>query len=160
MTELPDSFGEKTVQQMFDIWITPFIESGAASVEADQVRQALIVMPPGGPVEVLLNERAETLTAKVTMRRDIAPGEQVNADDVDEIDDLRPFDIDPAAGWMAFVTSLVVYASCRSTSGATSRGRTSTWCWRATTWRPRVRPSPRDGRGLLWRQGSLRPNWR
>lgn len=99
--ETPDTFAGSLVQQMFDLWITPYLNSGEAGIGADQVRQALIVMPPGGEVEVLLNERA-TVTAKVKMRRDIAAGEEVLAEDIEEISDLRPFDIDPAAGWMAF----------------------------------------------------------
>src|SRR4051812_15502113 len=99
---MPDTFAEQAVRQMFDLWITPYIESGAAGVEAHQVRQALIVMPLEGQVQVLLNERA-TLTAQVKTRRDIPQGEPVTGADIDEIDDLRPYDIDPAAGWMAFV---------------------------------------------------------
>jgi hypothetical protein len=102
-TEVPDSFVETAIQQMFDLWITPQIETGVAQVEAGQVRQALIVMPPGGEPEVLLNERA-TLIAAVKARRDIAEGEPVTAADLEEISDLRPFGIDPAAGWMAFIS--------------------------------------------------------
>jgi hypothetical protein len=86
---------------MFDLWITPHVET--RQLEIGQIRQALVVLPPGGEPEVLLNDSA-TLTAACRATRDIACGEQVTAEDIDAISDLRPFDIDPAAGWVAFAS--------------------------------------------------------
>jgi len=103
--QAPDSLTVSLLQQMFDLWITPYLNSGEAGIQADQIRQALIVMPPEGEVEVLLNERA-TITAKVKLCRDITPGDEVSAEDIEEISGLLPFDIDPAAGWMAFAAVL------------------------------------------------------
>jgi hypothetical protein len=101
-TSESDSLATSIIKQMFDLWITPYIKSGAAGVEVGQIRQALVVLPPDGTPEVLLNERA-TLTARFTASRDITQGEWVTADDIEEISDLQPFDVDPASGWTAFV---------------------------------------------------------
>jgi len=86
---------------MFELWINP--HATTCGVDVDEIRQALVVLPPAGEPNVLLNDKA-TLTATCTARRDIACGEAVAGEDLEAVSDLRPFGIDPAAGWMAFAS--------------------------------------------------------
>jgi len=86
---------------MFAVWIVPHIEASDLDVARDQIVQALVVLHPNGTPEVLLNEHAELL-AMAQVRDAVASGEPVTSENVQHISGLRPAEIAPNAGWIAF----------------------------------------------------------
>lgn len=102
----PDAgFGATLMQQMFDLWINPEVTRRNGTIAAGEVHRALVVMAPGRPLEVKLNDEVSWI-ATLEARRTIAAGEPVTSADVDldSLSGLRPESIDPNAGWTGFVT--------------------------------------------------------
>lgn len=99
---VPDpDFSAALLEQIFDLWVEPELQRRGVDMGRDGVTKALVVMAPGGRVETLINDEAE-LVASVRATRPIEAGEPVSAGDFDEVEGVRPFDVDPDAGWICF----------------------------------------------------------
>jgi HEPN domain-containing protein len=100
----PDESGpsaDALIDQMFTFWIVPHIEASNLDITRDQVVRALVVLHPHGAPEVKLNEQVELL-ATVQVRDAVASGEPVTAENVEHVSGIRPAEIEPDAGWIAF----------------------------------------------------------
>jgi HEPN domain-containing protein len=86
---------------MFTLWIEPEISQRGLNLERGDVEQAAVILEPNAPVQVLLNEDAE-LIARFVAARDIGHGETVTTADITEVTGVRPANLDPNAGWIAF----------------------------------------------------------
>jgi hypothetical protein len=89
------------IDQMFTLWILPHIERSNLDVSRDQIVQAVVILHPNGAPEVLLNDQAE-LVAKAKVRGAVAAGEPVTTENVEQLSALRPANVPPNAGWIAF----------------------------------------------------------
>jgi hypothetical protein len=104
MESFLDQEGAKhLLEQVFELWIDPEIERRGLARERASITQALIVMAPGQPITVHLDDEA-LLEAHVTVDAPIAKGERIEIDDVNKVSDLRPHNIDPDAAWVCFAT--------------------------------------------------------
>lgn len=117
--EFDREFHDKVLEQMFELWVEPAIsERGLDLVRADK---AAVIMPPGTAVTVLLNDEAP-LVARARAKRPIAAGEQVTSDDLEDVEDLTPHNVDPNAGWIVFAmvgtTSIVSFDFRRNLAAA------------------------------------------
>lgn len=100
-SEQPALRAEPLIDQIFALWIVPHIEASGHDMARDQVVQALVVLHPDSAPEVLLNDQARLL-ATVQVRGAVASGEPVTAENVEHVSGLRPAEIRPDAGWIAF----------------------------------------------------------
>ncbi|MGA4786740.1 HEPN domain-containing protein [Nocardia sp. AB354] len=89
------------IDQMYTLWIAPHIETSNLDITRDHVLKALVVLHPNSAPEVMLNEQAELL-AMVRVRDAVASGEPVTAENIEHVSNLRPAEIAPDAGWIAF----------------------------------------------------------
>ncbi len=96
----PD-FSAGLLEQIFDLWVEPELQRRGVDMGRDGVRKALVVMAPGRRVETLINDEAE-LVAHVRATRPIEAGEAITTRDFDQVEGVRPFDVDPDAGWICF----------------------------------------------------------
>jgi HEPN domain-containing protein len=87
--------------QIYELWVQPELDRRGLAIPPEQLTKALVVMTPGRPVTVLLDDEVE-LVAHVRATRAIAEGEPVTADDFDDLRALTPARIDPDAGWVCF----------------------------------------------------------
>ena len=129
--ELPEvvekSWYAGLLDQSFRLWIEPAIATRGLDLTRDQVRAAAVIMPPEGPIEVLLNDDLHTdvhLVATAVAQRPLRAGEGVTATDLVELRS-RAVGIDPNAGWLAFA-NVAASSPWPSTSAAT--GRPPTGC--------------------------------
>ena len=94
------------LDQSFRLWIEPAIATRGLDLTRDQVRAAAVIMPPDGPIKVLLNDDLLSddvhLVASAVAQRPLEAGESVTAADLVDIRHLEPVGIDPNAGWLAF----------------------------------------------------------
>lgn len=100
-SDQPGLSADALIDQMFTVWIVPHLEASKLDITRDQVVRALVVLHPNGAPEVKLNEQAELL-ATVQVRGAVASGEPVTAENVEHVSGLRPAEIEPDAGWIAF----------------------------------------------------------
>ena len=94
-----DSAGMTFVQQIDELWIAPALEARGDD-PGTAVSKAIIVFPAEGPTKVLLDDEAALIADGVAARQ-IAEGEAVTGADLKEIRWMRPYSIDPNAGWIA-----------------------------------------------------------
>jgi HEPN domain-containing protein len=99
--EPPDDLGGTLLEQMFQIWVEPEIARRGLEIDRSEVLKALVVMAPNQLPVTLLNKEV-VLVGKFRATREIAEGEEVTEDDVEDLTELRPVDIDPDAGWICF----------------------------------------------------------
>jgi len=98
---LPPEAAPALIDQIFKLWILPELEQRDSKLGKDEIRAALVVMSPCTGVSVHINQEA-TLFVDIRSTRTISDGEAVTTSDVTEILGLRPADLDPDAGWVAF----------------------------------------------------------
>lgn len=97
---VPPDAGEVLVDQVFRLWVNPAIaERGLDLTRADVVK-ALVVFPPHDRPAVLINDDV-LLHAQVRVGRPVEAGEPITVDDIADVADLAPAEIDPNAGWIA-----------------------------------------------------------
>jgi hypothetical protein len=93
-------FGNGLMQQIQELWVGPeLIRRGMDPLTP--VAKGLIVFPAKGPNRVLLDDEA-ALVAYARAARPIEEGEQVTAADLTKVEHMRPAEVDPDAGWVAF----------------------------------------------------------
>lgn len=100
-SEREPDFSAALLEQVFDLWVEPELLRRGVIMGRDGVTKALVVMAPGSRVKTLINEEAE-LVARVRATRPIEAGEPVSTGDFDEVEGVRPFEVDPDAGWICF----------------------------------------------------------
>lgn len=100
-SEADPEFSAALQEQIFDLWVEPELQRRGLDMDRDGVSKALVIMAPARPVETLINDEAE-LVAHVRATRPIEAGEAVTTADFDQIEGVRPFDVDPDAGWICF----------------------------------------------------------
>ena len=98
---LPPEGTAALLDQMFRLWIEPAIKDRGLAITRDDVTKALVVMPPSDPPRVLINDEVQ-LIAHVRAARPIAQGQVVTLEDISNVEDLSPANLDPNAGWIAF----------------------------------------------------------
>jgi hypothetical protein len=95
----PDAeFSGRVVQQIFEIFLEPELARRGGMSRSD-VRQALVILPSDGQVQVQLNDEAALVgTVQVT-----GPVESGQTIDITEVSELRP-EADPGdSGWVAYL---------------------------------------------------------
>jgi HEPN domain-containing protein len=97
----PELDATQLLGQIYELWVHPELERRRLPIVPEQVTKALVVMAPGRPVSVLLDDEVR-LMASVRATRRIAEGESITAEDFDELRGLTPAEIDPDAGWVCF----------------------------------------------------------
>lgn len=96
-----NEFGESAINQIFDIWVGPELGERGVQLSRESIRKVVVELEPGKAPRVLLNEEA-TISASFTAKRAIEPGEPVTADDIENLNDLRPDEVSPNSGWICF----------------------------------------------------------
>ncbi|MEX2459512.1 MAG: HEPN domain-containing protein [Actinomycetota bacterium] len=104
--EAPPDAGEQLdasllLSQIYDLWVGPEVQRRGLAIAPEHLSKALVVMPPGSPVTVFLDDEV-SLLASVRATRSIAEGEAVRLQDFDDLRDLQPTEVDPDAGWVCF----------------------------------------------------------
>lgn len=86
------------------LWIEPELVRRGMNVDGSALAKAVVVMTPGRPVEVRINDEADWV-AHLPALRAIEKGEAVTTADVDlsQLEWLRPAGVDHDAGWTGFV---------------------------------------------------------
>jgi HEPN domain-containing protein len=95
-------FGPNVIQQVFELWVLPEVQRRGLTLTRADINKVVVEMAPSEPVRVLINDEAAIVSA-VRAKRAIEPGEAVTLDDIDEIADLKPHDIDENSGWICFL---------------------------------------------------------
>ncbi len=98
---VPELEATQLLGQVYELWVGPELERRGLAIAPTQLSKALVVMAPGRPVQVLLEDEV-SLVASVRATRAIAEGEPVTPQDFDDLRDLQPAEIDPDAGWVCF----------------------------------------------------------
>ena len=94
-------FGAALLDQVFRLWVEPAIVERRLGLTRAEVVQALVVMPPSDAPQVFINEEAE-LIAHVRSAGPIDAGAVAAAADISSVEGVRPANLDPNAGWIAF----------------------------------------------------------
>jgi hypothetical protein len=84
-----DEFDSRVMSNIYDVFWAPEIERRGGLGVTGPLVAALAVLPPGGPVRVLLNEEVE-LVARARTRSAIDPGTTLTLDNVGELDRIEP----------------------------------------------------------------------
>lgn len=95
-----DEFAANVLRSYDELFWQPEIQRRGGPEVTGPIRKALAILPPGQPVQVLLNDEAE-LVASFTATRDIKAGEPVMLEDCADIHDLQPAGVDEDSGWAA-----------------------------------------------------------
>lgn len=90
-----------TIEHMFAIWIEPELKRRLVTPDDLRVRKALVVLKRDQAPVIMINAEFE-LVASVRATRDIAEGEDIYASDFDEVQSIKPVDVDEDAGWITF----------------------------------------------------------
>ncbi|KQQ88834.1 SAF domain-containing protein [Arthrobacter sp. Leaf137] len=101
--EADADFGENMLEQIFSLWVEPELERRGLPGDRSTVHKALVTFSPDQtrlPV-IAINEEAE-LIGSIRAARDIKAGEAVTEDDVAAIEGIKPANIDPNSGWIAY----------------------------------------------------------
>lgn len=99
--ESDDSFETRVMQSMFDIFWEPEIERRGGMDTLDGFHAALAILPPGGPVEIRLNDEVH-LVASARVNSPVKSGDPITADNIDFIERVEPAEIDPEAAWAVY----------------------------------------------------------
>ncbi|MEU8657135.1 HEPN domain-containing protein [Actinoplanes philippinensis] len=97
--QLDAEFSNTVAEQIFDLFITPELDR-RGGLKLEDVRKAVVLLPPDGPPEVKLNEEA-SLIGEGRATRQIQPGEAITVDDISEITSLWPAQDPGNSGWVA-----------------------------------------------------------
>lgn len=98
----PD-FAANLLEQIFSLWVEPEMERRGLPVDRSKIHKVLVTFSPDQaqvPL-VAINDEAE-LIGSIRATRDIQAGELVTEDDVAEIEGIKPANIDPNSGWIAY----------------------------------------------------------
>jgi hypothetical protein len=98
----PPDMGQSLLEQIFELWLRPELESRGLDKKPEEVVRALITFPPGRKPQVLIDTEAP-MVIRAKAARAIKEGEPVTEADIDAIESLVPHDIDPNAGWIGFI---------------------------------------------------------
>jgi hypothetical protein len=98
---VPELDAMQLLDQVCQLWVGPELERRGLVIAPTQLSKALVVMAPGRPVQVLLEDEV-SLVASVRAARAIAEGQPVTPQDFDDLRDLQPAEIDPDGGWVCF----------------------------------------------------------
>lgn len=102
----PDrDFGDNVLDQIFTLWVEPELARRGRPLDRASVGSAVVLMAPGAPPHVLLDDEAPWV-ARVRAKRAIEAGEAVTSDDIDvnSLESLTPANLDPNTAWTGFVT--------------------------------------------------------
>ena len=96
MQEEPDpQLGRALVEQVFELWVNPELKRRGLQLSRDEITQVVVEMPAhDGDLMVSLNQDAE-IVAMTTAKRDLKAGETVYLEDIDQISDIYPTNVDP-----------------------------------------------------------------
>jgi len=97
-----EPWAQRVLDQMYRLWIEPAIQTRGLNLTRDRVMKAVVVMPPNGPIEVLLNDDVQLL-AEAVAQRPIERGEGLTAADLVDIRHIEPAGVDPNVAWLAYV---------------------------------------------------------
>jgi len=99
-----DDFGSNVLEEMMSLWIEPELLRRDIDVDGFPLTKAVVVMTPGRPVEVRINDEVEWV-AHLPARRVIEKGEEITTNDVDlsQLHWLRPAGLDDDVAWTGFV---------------------------------------------------------
>ena len=97
-----EDFGTNVLKSLSEVFLTPEIERRGGPEVVGPIRKAVVLLEPGVPARVLLNEQAD-VAASVRVTRAVEAGEELYDDDVDHVQDVRPLDVPEDAGWVALV---------------------------------------------------------
>jgi len=127
---------QRVLDQMYRLWIEPAIQTRGLNLTRDGVMKAVVVMPPNGPIEVLLNDDVQLL-AEAVAQRPIERGEGLTAADLVDIRHIEPAGVDPTLPGSR-TSTLAVSSLWSSTSAATDRRRAPCWTGLTSSWPPRA----------------------
>lgn len=99
----PPEFGEKVINQLFDLWVLPELRRRGLPEDRISVRKAAVLLRKDQQPEVLLNEDF-VMATKARMTRDVEAGEPITTADIADIEWLVPEELDPDAAWLAYLT--------------------------------------------------------
>lgn len=104
MQEEPDpQLGRTLVEQVFELWVNPELKRRGLQLSRDEITQVVVEMPAhNGDLIVSLNQDAE-IVAMTTAKRDLKAGETVYLEDIDQISDIHPTNVDPNSGWICYI---------------------------------------------------------
>lgn len=100
--ETPDPKSWDTLyEHMWELWIGPAVEERGSDLTPETLRKVVVELPPGGPVDVRLDDEAD-LEARFTSTRPIVAGEEVYLEDVAELHGVKPMGLGENSGWICF----------------------------------------------------------
>lgn len=104
MQEEPDPQpGDALVEQVFELWVNPELKRRGLQLSRDEITQVVVEMPAhDGDLMVSLNQDAE-IVAMTTAKRDLKAGETVYLEDIDQINEIYPTNVNPNSGWICYV---------------------------------------------------------
>jgi hypothetical protein len=106
--EEPDKQGSSLLQQFFELWLRPELETRGLDRKPEEIDRSLAIFKPGQRPKVLIDAEVQMIV-RGRATRAIEVGEQVTEADLEAIEGLVPHDIDPNAGWIGFVRFKNVY---------------------------------------------------
>lgn len=95
-------FSERVLKSFVEIFWEPELQRRGGVGFTGSMYAALAVMVPGEPVEVRLNDEV-MVVAKARPGSPMTPGDPVTADNLDDVEDFEPVDVDSNAGWVMWL---------------------------------------------------------
>jgi hypothetical protein len=100
-TAAGDRFSEAIIEQLFTNWVEPELRRRNLPIDRSKVHSVLVELSPLGGAVVRLNEEAR-FVGRAVAHRAISAGELVTGDDIGEIHDFWPEELDGNSGWLGY----------------------------------------------------------
>ncbi len=102
MDNMPDEdFSQALLDQIFSLWVEPELARQGLPADRNQIRAAIIVLPPAGEAVVRINDEAH-IVASVKAKGPIEAGDPVTLAQIETIERVYPAELDPNSGWICF----------------------------------------------------------
>jgi hypothetical protein len=97
-----DDFGNNVVNSIFELFVMPEIVRRGLALERHEVRKVVVELNPDRKHPVVRINEAAQIVAQVRVTRDLAEGEEVTVEDIDEVHSVEPANVGPNSGYMCF----------------------------------------------------------
>lgn len=94
-----EEFARTLVDHVFELWVSPEVQRRGLALDRPDIRKVLVELEPGEAARVFVNEEVQLVGTSIA-KREIAEGEELTLEDVEEVTDLRPLSVGPNSGWL------------------------------------------------------------
>jgi HEPN domain-containing protein len=100
--QLPDDFATNLVDSIFELYVIPDVLRRGLVLERDDIRKVVVELNPDRQHPLVWINDAAQIVARVRVNRDLAEGEDVRVQDIDEVHAVEPVHVGPNSGYVCF----------------------------------------------------------